>query len=900
MLCFQLRSVAVRHSLVLPFMLGIFSANAQQPLWKSNAYALYADSIVQQSFCAKALSDHEIVSNYTSRASEYKSTEISFKFSINGKDNEMISGTDHHFNMDAGKLSAETPLIVFGQQLKLKKTDKKDYLKPGSTLRIKLDMRNVLNDFKTKGFYTGADGSKIYREDFKSVYVAGSSAPLIWDFDNLVHHPELKMNDEDGDGIYEILLHMNVEEREKKTLSHWKQQTDLTAFPRYRSSYPLSDALYTMALEEMNRAVEPDSTLRTGKEWAGVWTRDVSYSIILSMAHLQPRAAQYSLLRKVNKKKKIIQDTGTGGAWPVSSDRMIWAVAAWEIYKVTGDENWLKEAYEVIRNSIYADMQTLYDNETGLVKGESSFLDWREQTYPAWMQPADIFESENLGTNAVHFQANQVAAWMAGLVNDKTGLEIFQQNAARIKKAINEKLWLPAVNNYAQYLYGRGSKIISPRAEALGAALCVIFGIAGEERAKQLVQSMPVTPYGISCINPQIPGIPPYHNNGIWPFVQSYWLWAGAMVQNENAVMESIASIYRPAALFVTNKENFVAANGDYAGTQINSSNMLWSLAGNISIVHHVLFGIRFKEDRIAFHPFVPQHLKGDRRLENFRYRDAVLDILLQGYGAGIDSVWIDGDPVAAAEFPATLKGKHTVRITLKNFLPSSPGVNHRPVIFSPAMPVLSYKNSTLGWQKVPGAVKYQVLVNGRVLAETRATHMQITGDVMKECQVIAVDKNGVGSFASEPVELVPALSQQLYEAEEQLAAASYSYAGYSGKGFVESGVTVNPVMRFSIKVDKPGEYRIDFRYANGNGPVNTDNKCAVRTLIVDGKTVSAMVFPQRGKEEWSDWGWSNALQVQLAAGAHVIQLEYRPANENMNIEVNQMMLDALRIRRVR
>jgi len=98
-----------------------------------------------------------------------------------------------------------------------------------------------------------------------------------------------------------------------------------------------------MALEEMINVVEPDSTFRTGKAWAGVWTRDISYSIILSMAALQPLVAKYSLMRKV-KNGRIIQDTGTGGAYPVSSDRIVWAVAAWEFYKVTGSEDWLKEA----------------------------------------------------------------------------------------------------------------------------------------------------------------------------------------------------------------------------------------------------------------------------------------------------------------------------------------------------------------------------------------------------------------------------------------------------------------------------------------------------------------------------------------------------------------------------
>ena len=59
---------------------------------------------------------------------------------------------------------------------------------------------------------------------------------------------------------------------------------------------------------------------------------------------------------------------------------------------------------------------------------------------------------------------------------------------------------------------------------------------------------------------------------------------AAARSGNEEAVMSSIASIYRPAALFLTNKENFVADNGDYKGTEINSSNMLWSLSGQYRI----------------------------------------------------------------------------------------------------------------------------------------------------------------------------------------------------------------------------------------------------------------------------------------------------------------------------
>ena len=86
-----------------------------------------------------------------------------------------------------------------------------------------------------------------------------------------------------------------------------------------------------------------------GAKWDGVWTRDISYSILLALAAIEPQIARTSLLRKVER-GRIIQDTGTGGSWPCSTDRMTWALAAWEIYLSTGDrDDWLAQSFEIIR-----------------------------------------------------------------------------------------------------------------------------------------------------------------------------------------------------------------------------------------------------------------------------------------------------------------------------------------------------------------------------------------------------------------------------------------------------------------------------------------------------------------------------------------------------------------------
>ncbi len=66
-------------------------------------------------------------SDYQSPANLFKSSLVTFKFSINGKDNEMLSGKDHAFNIVAVNGYAETPLISFGEQLKPLPGEKEQY-----------------------------------------------------------------------------------------------------------------------------------------------------------------------------------------------------------------------------------------------------------------------------------------------------------------------------------------------------------------------------------------------------------------------------------------------------------------------------------------------------------------------------------------------------------------------------------------------------------------------------------------------------------------------------------------------------------------------------------------------------------------------------------------------------
>lgn len=885
------------------------------PVWESAAYRLYPDSVVQGRHVARALSRQELTSTYQSPANAFLSPRVSFKFSLNGKDNEMPPGQDHVLvalpRPGGGPL--ETPPIVFGQQYVDPTPVPADtYLAPNTPLKIRLDLRPMLAAFKQQGYYQLYNGQNLYQQDFRQVFVAGNAAPLSWDFANLASKPGLELTDPDGNGIYETTLTLNAHDAQKATAHSWKASLDVRDLPQYHSDYPLLDALYNLALEEARRAVEPDGTFRTGQEWAGVWTRDISYSIILAQAAIQPEVAKTSLLRKVSAEGRIIQDTGTGGAYPVSTDRMIWAVAAWEVYLSTGDEAWLRRVYPIIRQSIEDDAQNgIYDrNRSGLVRGETSFLDWREQTYPKWMQPVDIYQSVALSTTVVHAQANYVLAEMSkrlapAATDSDTGESIAwvaQQRVNYGQRGINN-LFGGQQGTFAAYRYGRTPKIpeqlIAPRTEALGTALAVLFDMA--KHPSQIIARTPVMDYGIPCVYPQTPGIPPYHNNAVWPFVQSFWGLAAAKAQNETAFMESIAAVSRPAALFLTNKENFVASNGDYAGTQVNSSNMLWSLSGALGLVYKGLFGLRYEVDGLTFEPFVPRALRGTRRLTGLRYRQATLDIELTGFGNKIRTITLDGQPLPDARLPASTTGPHAIRIELADE-PLPPSTQNKvPHHVAPMTPQVRYAAGRLSWAPVAGAKAYQVLLNGQFAARTTEPEFVVPKPAAyAEYQVVAVDAEGFESFASEPLPVEAEPYRRYVQLETAAPKSTKPYQGYTGQGFVEISRTVNRALTFRVDVPETGTYALDFRYANGNGPINTANKCALRNLYLeDQNKVGLVVLPQRGVDEWSDWGYSNRLVLLLPKGRRRFTLRFDAANENMNGEINQAMLDHLRLTRL-
>ena len=412
-----------------------------------------------------------------------------------------------------------------------------------------------------------------------------------------------------------------------------------------------------------------------------------------------------------------------------------------------------------------------------------------------------------------------------------------------------------------------------------------------------MVKSAPVCEYGVPTIFPQIPGIHPYHNNSTWPFVQAYWTLAAAKAGHHEAVTRGIGAIYRQAALFLTNKENFVALTGDHKGTAINSNRQLWSVAGNLALVFKLYFGMDFRPDGIHFQPFVPASLPGDKKLKNFRYRKMLLDIELRGTGNSIRSFELDGQRIETKFIPANLEGKHQLIITLTGKFPPKQDENFKPVDFSPPTVEYIFQDNQLEITNYDASLIYTVYMNGKHFLDMNSSTLSLEPlDEFHEYMLIARDARGYESFAALPLRLYQPENQFIFEAENFAGKAEYPYEGYSGKGFVELSKKKNTTLNITLHVDNAGDYLVDFKYANGSGPVNTDNKCAIRTLWVNGNKQGAIVFPQRGNNEWSNWGFSNSRKIRLNKGQNQIKLSFESWNENMNGQVNTAMIDFLRL----
>ena len=169
---------------------------------------------------------------------------------------------------------------------------------------------------------------------------------------------------------------------------------------------------------------------------------------------------------------------------------------------------------------------------------------------------------------------------------------------------------------------------------------------------------------------------------------------------------------------------------------------------------------------------------------------------------------------------------------------------------------------------------------------------------------MVAVVAPGIESFASEPVDNLPTYTFEFPGESTAMTSQEVSYqpfaiiSGYTGNGFVETEHSTK-ALDLDIYVPEDGRYSIALIYANGNGPVNTENKCVVRHIAVDNARVGTVVMPQRGVGNWSEWGSSSVVTADLKAGSHTLRILFDRDCENMNIATNHALIDRVVLRKL-
>jgi len=577
--------------------------------------------------------------------------------------------------------------------------------------------------------------------------------------------------------------------------------------------------------------------VRAGGGYDQPWTRDASINSWNATSLLDPALARNTLWAVVDQDLRVQQDDQQ---W----DQVVWVTAAWHHYLVTGDRDFLRDAYRTATSTL-----TIREHATtagfnpayGLFTGASFFNDGIAG-YPA--PPADATESVSTGsmpwpgvasgmylsTNELYYAAYANAADMAGQLG-RPAPEIagYRAKAAALRTAINRHFWNPATGLYDYQLLADGSR--GAFQEGTGLAFALIFGIANPAQARSIVARARELPWGMPDTFPNWARYsdtqPGRHNAIVWPLVQGLWAKALAGQGATNAFAAETARLAKLAGSNSGFWEIYHGTTGvvDGGWQRLGDTvkfhwgsepDQTWSATAFLDMVHTGLFGLTFTDGGLTFAPRLPSGW-GDVTLRNLRYRGANLTLALHGAGTTIRSFTLDGRAAPAA-IPATLTGDHTIDVTL-----------------------------------------------------TGAPDGDRDGDGVPDDRDRCADTAGTAALGGCP-------DPGHLEAEDARNSGgvktNVNHTGYSGRAFLDGLWAQGASASFTVHrtTTAPERGTITVRYANANNDTRT------MTLSVNGQVVRQVGFPKVA-DSWDAWGTATFADVPLTGRDPVVTLSYAPGD---------------------
>ncbi|MBN2713068.1 MAG: hypothetical protein JXR97_11655 [Planctomycetes bacterium] len=292
-----------------------------------------------------------------------------------------------------------------------------------------------------------------------------------------------------------------------------------------------------------------------GKGWNGmVFTRDLGFSGILGLNRLYPqemydsirttREVRLSIGLRVDREhyhpdlpfeqedlseEEYKQKYGTN-PYARRSDDVLWLWWAEDLFSQHFDteENWtwLYETGNCCFEKLY---NPFYNQETGLYKGQSSFVDIAGNGYPESFglhtikAKRNCLTIESSSTNCLYYKGMKIMASLAKRLGKEEEHGDWERRAEKLRNAIRVKLLHP--DGTVSY-FKHEDQHLEQRQHCLATAFAVICGVLDGEAARDAVKDYPVAWWGVPLIYPFFPNGKCYHNNSAWPFCDAFFLRA--------------------------------------------------------------------------------------------------------------------------------------------------------------------------------------------------------------------------------------------------------------------------------------------------------------------------------------------------------------------------------------
>ena len=820
-------------------------------------YTVDVNKVVEGRWKAEALSATHLVTNYTMPVSDSIPSVIRVRLAINGHDNELRPAQYHYIDLTSD--TKETIIKACEPDDKLSTSQK--ILRPNE-IKLSIDLSNIKMDLREKGFFVTHTHDTIYAQDYKGVWITADISPLDIDFSECHLHHELLVDSTLGSNdIHHASL--DISKTARPVAHEWKIASPNPAYPVYSSKQKLMDVIHNMSIQKLS---EDDNHLQDN-----FMVSQECYAIALSLAYLEPQKS-IETLKSMVKDSIIIDGNGTEN-YNTLVNKMIWATAAWKVYCVTGDKNWLKYAYNIIVKNLEAiENSGIINQETGLYRATCPyFVSNLNQYYPPWATVADIFETSPLVANIIMEHTYRIVEMMC----DEFETEYHNSNAETLKDAINHRLWDEYKGFYSQYIYGGHLNMMSPCSDNLGQALCVLWDIADDDRAERLVNEMHITNYGVPLSYPINNLVKSEFNNAVIPMVQAIWNIAAARNGNIAMLRKGIGAQLRPQALIASCNAACSATDGRI----IDSSYARGNAAGNLAIIYNVIAGMNFLPNGIEFLPKVPICFSENKTITSFKYRNAVFDITIKGTGDELSSISLDGNNLADNFINADISGRHKIVITMNNNYTGSGKITlDNEAYYMPETPLWQWDGfygTTYNYNANNG---YKILINNVPSYSMRDSVLGTRDTVSyRSFSLMAVNKYG-NSYISKPHFITTSAKCYdfaKYNPQYTSDTTLPSFYGHKPIAIVDDGTWVS----IPVSTDEAGDYIIDVLYSNGNSFATMQAPCNMLEVSANGHKQGIIATPQLGIEQWLRTAYSSSLNVKLLKGENTIQMRmHQPA----------------------